>query len=161
MNILYRFCCFLGVHLPLFVSYFIARRIAEIKYFFFFSLRKTIKKNLEIVLRYKAEQLNEKFDYLLLRKTVKNNYYNFARYMADFFNITKWDKTRIEKKVIIENMNYLNEALSYGKGVIVITAHLGNWDLAGIITSLIGYKVNAIAIPYKSPTITKIYKEKI
>ena len=160
IEVLYRFFCFLGIHLPLPLSYFIARRIAELRYIFLPSLRRTMRKNMEVVLKYRAKTYGEKFDYSLLNKKVKQTYYYFAKYMVDFFNLPRWDRKDVEKRVKVENISYLDEALSYGKGVIVLTAHLGNWELAGVATSLLGYKVNAIAIPYRSPSITRIYKKR-
>ena len=158
--ILYRFFCFLGIHLPLPVSYFIARRIAELRYIFLPSLRRIMRKNMKVVLKYREKIYGEKFDYSLLKEKVKQTYYYFAKYMVDFFNLPKWERKDVERKVKVENISYLDEALSYGNGVIVLTAHLGNWELAGVVTSLLGYKINAIAIPYRGPSITRIYKKR-
>ena len=154
LNLIFKFFSFLGVHLPLPLSYFIGRRLAELRYIFAGELRKKVRRNLKIIMERKGEK---EFD---LQKLVKNTFYNFSKYMVDFFNIPKWDLRRVKKKVIIENMEFLDEALSYGKGVVALTAHIGNWELAGIVSSLLGYKITAIAIPYISHSITQLYKKR-
>jgi len=60
--------------------------------------------------------------------------------------------------VKIDNIEILNEGLSRGKGVIALTAHVGNWELAGIVTSLLGYKITGVSIPYLNSAVTRIYK---
>lgn len=43
--------------------------------------------------------------------------------------------------------------------MIALTAHIGNWELAGVVTSILGYKICAVVIPYLTPKITEIYKK--
>jgi len=50
--------------------------------------------------------------------------------------------------------------LALGKGVVALTAHIGNWELAGITASLMGYGVTAVSIPYLSPAVTRIYRKR-
>lgn len=154
VNLLFKFFSFLGVHLPLPLSYFIGRRLAELRYIFARDLRRKIRKNLKIIMEKKGEK-----DFNLER-LVKNTFYNFSKYMVDFFNIPKWNLKRVKERVIIENMELLDEGLSYGKGVIALTAHIGNWELAGVVASILGYKITAIAIPYLSRSITQLYKKR-
>jgi len=156
MNFLYKLCCFAGIHFPLPITCFIGRRLAEAKYIFRPDLRNGITKNLKIALKYRAKIEGKDFSYDELRKMVKQSYYNFVKYLVDFFNIPKWTGNTVRKKVKVENIHCLDKTLSSGKGVIVLTAHLGNWELAGVIASLLGYKINAIALPFETPKITKI-----
>jgi Kdo2-lipid IVA lauroyltransferase/acyltransferase len=154
--LLYRFFCFLGTYLPLKLIYFIAEILSKIKYLLSPGLRKTVKKNLKIILDYKGEP----YDADILVKKVKKTYSYFGRYLADFFNMPKWDRKRVEKKVKFENIEVLEEALSRGNGAVIITCHIGNWDLAGITAALLGYKISAIAIPYLSLSVTEIYRQR-
>lgn len=114
-----------------------------------------MRKNLKIIFEFK----NENYDEKKLKKCIKQVYHNFGKYMTEFFTIPKWDYRKVKEKVIVENIEILDNALSKGKGVIALTAHIGNWELAGIITSLLGYKISAVVIPYISPRITNIYKK--
>jgi len=54
--------------------------------------------------------------------------------------------------VSINNEKHIKDALSFGKGVIVVTAHLGNFPLMFMALTLKGYKVNVIIRPMRDGT---------
>lgn len=114
-----------------------------------------MRKNLKIILEYKEKRsLTERE----LDKYVKEVYINFGRYMTEFFTIPKLNYEKVKEKVIVENIEILDNALKKNRGVIALTAHIGNWELAGVVTSILGYKISAIVIPYMTPKITEIYR---
>ncbi|MGM0568580.1 MAG: lysophospholipid acyltransferase family protein [Elusimicrobiota bacterium] len=49
------------------------------------------------------------------------------------------------RKVEIEGRENIQKALSEGKGIILLSAHVGNWELLGSFLSMCGYKVNVAA----------------
>jgi lauroyl/myristoyl acyltransferase len=159
-TIIYNLFSFLGSHLPLAFLYIIARIIAYIRYIVSFRLRKTVKGNIRIVLEYKKSLEGVSYTEKQLNRLVKNTFYNFGRYLTDFFYVPRWDMKRVRKRVRIEDMELLNKGLSYGKGVIALTAHIGNWELAGIAAAILGYRVTAVAIPYLNPSVTRIYRNR-
>lgn len=114
-----------------------------------------MRKNIRRVFEYKKEKVSEGF----IIKKVKEVYFNFGRYMVEFFTIPRLTELKVKRRLIVENIDILENALKKNKGVIALTAHIGNWELAGVITSLLGYRVTAIAIPYLTPQITEIYKK--
>lgn len=98
-----------------------------------------MRKNLEIILGK---------DHPGIKKYPRQIYANFGRYLVDFFRAQKIDKKFIDKFVKIENLEYMDNALKKGKGVIGVTAHLGNWELCAQILARLGYKMNAIALTH-------------
>ncbi len=44
----------------------------------------------------------------------------------------------------MEHPEYLTEALSYGKGVVLATAHSGNWELLGASLAMYGFPLVAV-----------------
>lgn len=145
----------MGRFFPEKLCFFIARILAELRYIFTPGLKRIMRKNMRNILKYKE---GEKYREENLMKFVKEVYLNFGRYMAEFFTIPKLNHTKLKKKLIVENLNILDEALSKNKGVIALTAHIGNWELAGVFTSMLGYKICAVVIPYQTKKITEIYK---
>lgn len=145
----------MGRFFPEKLCFFIARILAELRYIFTPRLKRIMRKNMRNILKYKE---GEKYREENLMKFVKEVYLNFGRYMAEFFTIPKLNHTKLKKKLIVENLNILDEALSKNKGVIALTAHIGNWELAGVFTSMLGYKICAVVIPYQTKKITEIYK---
>jgi len=156
--VLYTFMSFLGRRLPLSFLYFLGKAAAVIRYFVQFHMRRTVKENLRIVLEYRKKTEGIAYTEKELQKLVMKTFCNFAQYLADFFYIPKWTADTVRKKVRVEDIELLDEGLSHGKGVIALTAHTGNWELAGIAASLLGYKVSAISIPYLNPAVTRIYR---
>jgi len=122
---IYRFGQFLALILPLRLAYFLASGLAQIYYYLAFNDRRNVQANLRVIF---PEVSRRK-----LRKVSKMVFRNFAKYLADFFRFEKLDRQYIDKNIKLENLHYFNEALVKGKGVIVLTAHLGNWELGGAV----------------------------
>ncbi len=159
-TIIYHFCCFLAVHLPLKVLYSIARLTAFTRYVFLHGLRRNVTGNLRVMLEYRKISRGVSYTEKELHNLARKTFYNFARYLTDFFYVPKWNLQTVKERVRIENIEFLNEGLTSGNGVIALTAHIGNWELAGIVSSMLGYKVTAISIPYLNPSVTRIYKKR-
>ncbi|MCM8756921.1 MAG: lysophospholipid acyltransferase family protein [Candidatus Omnitrophica bacterium] len=157
LYLLYRLAGFLALHLPLPLAYFIARRIADWRYYFIPRLRREIKANLKAALKQREQLTGVLTDPRMVRITVRKAYYQFARYLTDFLRSPRLTKAMVQRLVIVENLHYLETALAKKQGVIALTAHVGNWELAGIVTSLLGFPVAAIALPYKSKLVYRFF----
>ncbi len=160
MAFLYHLCCFLGVHLPLKLLYFIAKRVADIQYLYKKGIRQGVKSNIRQVLTFQAHQNGKSLNERLSEKYVKESFYNFARYAAEFSYLPKINKNNLKKFITIKGKRYLDQALAKGRGVVSITAHLGNWELGGVVTTLLGYPVNAVALPHKTSERDRIFVER-
>lgn len=82
---------------------------------------------------------------------------NFARYLVDFFLASRIDAAYIERCVKIEGIERLDCLLREGKGVIVVTAHMGNWELGAMVTGRLGYPLHAIALAHDNRRINRIF----
>jgi KDO2-lipid IV(A) lauroyltransferase len=82
---------------------------------------------------------------------------NFAKYLVDFFRFEKLDAEYIKNNIRIENIRYFEEALSKSKGAIVLTAHLGNWELGGVVIALCGYPFWVVALPHKDKRVDNFF----
>ncbi len=49
----------------------------------------------------------------------------------------------------------LDEALAHGRGVVLVTGHIGNWELCGQVFAYAGYPVTSIAKPLYDPRLTR------
>jgi len=49
--------------------------------------------------------------------------------------------------------------LKEGKGLVVPTAHLGNWELAGVLGGLAGFRLHGIGLPQVNEEVERFYKE--
>jgi len=92
-----------------------------------------------------------------IKKYAQKVFINFAYYLVDFFRYSKLNQDFIKKNIELEGLENLNKALAKCKGVIVLTAHLGNYELAGAVLSLLGYPLSVVALPHKDKRINKFF----
>lgn len=62
---------------------------------------------------------------------VKKTFMNFARTMTDFFRLAFMSKEDIVNSSKCIGYENVTQALTRGRGCVLITLHLGNWDYAG------------------------------
>ena len=82
---------------------------------------------------------------------------NFAKYLVDFFRYEKLDNEYIKNNIHIENLNYFEEVLRKGKGAIILSAHIGNWELGAVVVALSGYPLWAVALEHKHKKVTDFF----
>jgi KDO2-lipid IV(A) lauroyltransferase len=59
----------------------------------------------------------------------------------------------------VEGWNHLNRALEAGRGVIALTFHFGNWEIAGLGASFFGYPIAALAQRVRNPWMDRYIKK--
>jgi len=148
MYSLYRFGQWMALSLPHSIAYRVGVFLTRFKYMLCRGERTAMRKNMQIILGADHEGV-EKYPRLI--------YANFGKYLVDFFRAPKIDKEFIEKFVTIENISNMDEALTRGKGVLGLTAHIGNWELCAQIMALLGYKINAIALTHSNKQIDDFF----
>jgi len=146
---LYRFGQWLAMSVPLKIGYKIAVFFSDVHSLFAKKDRDTVTANLKAI-------LPELSDSEIARIRVRV-FRNFAKYLVDFFRFEIIDKDYIKKYVHIKDIHYYDEALKEGKGAVVLTAHLGNWELGGAVISLLGYPFWAVALPHKDKRINDFF----
>ena len=78
----------------------------------------------------------------------KRIFRNFARNLVDygrFHTITDEALDRLLPSV--EHLHFLEESFAKGRGVILVTGHIGNWELGALFFGRHGYKINVVTIP--------------
>ncbi|MCM8797387.1 MAG: lysophospholipid acyltransferase family protein [Candidatus Omnitrophica bacterium] len=66
----------------------------------------------------------------------------------------------LDKRVTMIGLERLKEALGWGKGVILVSAHFGNFPLLMAKLSLSGYKIGGIMRPMRDSRMEKIFLQK-
>ena len=134
--------------MPRKMAYAFARALADCHYFLSKQDRLAVESNLKKV--YKTEDLPS--------GVVRNVFRNFGRYLADFFTQTKYlDSDFITHHVHLHNIEYINDVLSQKKGCIIVSAHLGNWELAGAVLAKLGYPLSIVALPHQDPKVNQFF----
>ncbi len=74
-----------------------------------------------------------------------NNFRNHARNMVELFASSRWETTEIYKRIEFEGLDVFDSALSAGKGVILISVHVGNWEVAALYLASRGFDLSVVA----------------
>ncbi|MFA5089463.1 MAG: lysophospholipid acyltransferase family protein [Candidatus Omnitrophota bacterium] len=146
---LYRIGQFIALSLPLKLAYWVAVIIADVHYCLSRKDRQTITENLLVI--FPDKPWDE------IKKIRINVFRNFAKYLVDFFRFSLLDSEYIKKYIKVYNTHYIDEALAKGRGIVLLTAHLGNWELGGVIIALLGYPFWAVVLPHKHKYVDKFF----
>ncbi len=147
---LYRIAYSIARALPLRVAYAIAVFFADCHYLLSFTDRRSVRANLQAIL--KSDHVPSGM--------VRDVFRNFGKYLAEFFTMTQFlNDDFMKTKVHLTGTENLNEVLKYGKGGIVVSAHLGNWEMAGGVMSLLGYPMSVVALSHRDPRVNKFFND--
>jgi KDO2-lipid IV(A) lauroyltransferase len=146
----YKFGQFWVNYLPPRVAYSFAVFMSDLHYYFSFRDRAAVKNNLKAIL-----PSDENWDAL-----TKEVFRNFGKYLVDFFRMARSvDQQYIQENVTIKNQEALERMKQEGKGAVLISAHLGNWELGGAILSHLGFQITAIALPHKERPVNDLFNQ--
>ncbi len=146
---LYRLGQWVACALPLRFAYAVSICIADVRALFAAEDRRLVDENLRAI--FPEKSLRQ------IRRVRRRMFRNFARYLVDFFRFGLIDKAFIERSVRIEGRRHFDEALLRKKGVVALTAHLGNWELGGVVTALSGYPLWAVALEHRHPKVSAFF----
>ena len=127
------------------MAYWIGLRLADRLYARNGPDRRAVVSNLNQILSARGVIPSEGTVEGMARKTFQY----FGKYLVDFFRFSSLSEKELRKLVNVEHAEYLEEAYAQGRGVIAVTAHLGNWELAGAVVAAMGYPVNAVFLPQR------------
>ena len=65
-------------------------------------------------------------------------------------------RREVHKACRIEGLEIVDGLLAEGKGVIFVAGHLGNYEIGGILYSMLGYPVNSLARTIRNPWIDRM-----
>jgi Kdo2-lipid IVA lauroyltransferase/acyltransferase len=83
----------------------------------------------------------------------KRNFCNLGKGLIEVLNLRHLKDVQLDALVSVEGEEYLREAHENGLGVVLITGHIGNWELMAAILSKRGHRLNVIAAPLYDPNI--------
>jgi KDO2-lipid IV(A) lauroyltransferase len=150
-----KFAEFLSRLLPRKVGYGVARRVADLYLLFDRRGREAVMSNLRRIHQYSGVALSPR----ALRALARENFLNFAKYLVDFFQFLRPQPERISRLVNFANMTEILDALlAQGKGAIVVTAHMGNWELGASALAGLGYPINVVALWQPDEKLNDLYQ---
>ncbi len=82
---------------------------------------------------------------------------NFARNFVDFLRLGHAPPGALAGAVEVHGAEHLEAARNSGRGVILLSAHLGNWELGAAWLAAGGTPVHLVARPHGSPRVERFY----
>jgi KDO2-lipid IV(A) lauroyltransferase len=73
---------------------------------------------------------------------------NFARNLVDYGRFDTITDDALDRLLpSAQDLHFLDESFSKGRGVILVTGHIGNWELGALFFARRGFKINVVTIP--------------
>jgi Kdo2-lipid IVA lauroyltransferase/acyltransferase len=85
---------------------------------------------------------------------------NWAKNIADFLKHSVVSGERLKKRVEISGLDNLDGALKKGKGVVIFTAHIGNFEWGACRVAIEGYDMWGVSLARKSMLTNKFFELK-
>lgn len=134
----FRVFTFLVNILPKRLQYYLGSGFGKLAYSLTKSRRKVARDNIKRAL---GNEISDK----KITQLIASVYENLGFMLVEFILLRKINENNYEKFVNIEGYKNFVEAFEEDKGVIIYSAHFGNWEWLAVFISLMGYPINAIA----------------
>jgi KDO2-lipid IV(A) lauroyltransferase len=138
---LYKFARFLCMRLTPKGAYRLATFLSLVKYYISPRDRNAVIGNLKKILP--SSELPR------IRNYAREVFINFGKYLIEFFRFSLLKKEDYGHFIKIKGLEHIDKALKENKGIIVLSAHIGNWELGGVLMAMLGYPLFAVALPHR------------
>jgi Kdo2-lipid IVA lauroyltransferase/acyltransferase len=126
------------------VSQFIARVIYRLHK----RLRQTGLRNLEMAMPELTPQEHGKI--------LEGVFNNLGRLLGEFSQFLKISREKISDIVIYEGFENYAQAAAKGRGVLMLTGHIGAWELCAFAQGVYGHPLSFLARPLDNPLLEKL-----
>ncbi|MCF7869558.1 MAG: lysophospholipid acyltransferase family protein [Candidatus Omnitrophica bacterium] len=123
---------------PRIISYQVAKFFALLHYYLSKKDRNAVFYNLRPLVQKEKKR----------KEIARKVFINFAYYLTDFFCYSRLTRKFIKKYVSFQGLDSVDKAIKEKRGAILLTAHLGNYELGGAVMSLLGYPLSVVALPH-------------
>ena len=128
--------------LPEGLALWVGKQLGHWAYFIDFEHRRVAIKNLEIA--FGGEKSGSEIRGIALR-----TFENLGMNLVEFLRFPGLESEKLMEKLEIEGKFHVDAALRRRKGIIFLLGHIGNWELLGYGSRLLGGNLMAIARPLK------------
>ncbi|HOX07158.1 MAG TPA: lysophospholipid acyltransferase family protein [Planctomycetota bacterium] len=148
--LLYRLASLASNLLPRAAGNWVALRAADLCYLSWRSVRQAVRANLRTILGPDASEAHLRYQTLWTFRC-------FGKYMAEFVGNRRYDASFIDRCVTFRGIEHFDAARRAGRGAVLVSAHLGNWELGGAAMSCRGTPVLAIVQPHPNARVHRFF----
>jgi len=107
-------------------------------------------------IRHLEEFYGERLGPREIRRIAKGVFEHFACAVMELFALRSPEKFLNRLSVSIEGVDSVLRELEQGRGCLLVTGHIGNWELMAAYFARQGYSVHVVARPMRDPIFQKI-----
>lgn len=130
--------------LPINAGYGASKAVAAVMWRLCPAARERVRQNLAGLLGGSPAQFDE---------ASKEVFCNFGYYLFELFAMHRVEKLSIAT----EGLEFLEAARKANRGVIMMTAHVGNWELGARAFQSLGYATSAVALPHANAGLDALF----
>lgn len=135
----YRFFSYLSYRVPARIGYWIGGLVGDFIYL-------TWKRHAANAVSNMRRVMGKDADWRVVKEKSRASFRNYAKTLVDFLRFPHMSYEDIDRVVVAtEAIEHIEVARSRGRGLIIATAHMGNWDMAGALLGHVGLPMYAVA----------------
>jgi KDO2-lipid IV(A) lauroyltransferase len=94
------------------------------------------------------------------RRVIDGVFRSIARVLVAFARFPSIRRDNVDLWLRCEGMEYYDQAIRAGRGVLFATAHLGNWELSAYAHALLASPMNVVVRPLDNPLIDRLVENR-
>ncbi len=94
-----------------------------------------------------------------IRQVARAAYRHFGRVAVSFAWLPQTRPQALNRWIFVRGFDVFDKVLQRGRGAIVITGHLGNWELMAAIVAALGYPVTGVVTTQRNKRIEELMDE--
>ena len=95
-----------------------------------------------------------------IRRRARESFEHFALALSDFLRLDVLGREALVRSVEVRGERHLAAARSAGRGVILLSAHLGNWEWGAAGLAARGTPLHVIARPHPSERVERLFRRR-
>lgn len=90
------------------------------------------------------------------RRMVRDFFVNLGRMLSEFAKFPAYTRENVSRVITYDGFENYAEALARGRGVLVLTGHLGAWELSAFAHSVYGYPMHVVIRALDNPYLNQL-----
>jgi len=114
--------------------------------------------NVKIIRNNVSKVLNLNINDKEIHRIANRIFINWAKNIVDFLKHPIISKEKLKQRVGIEGLEHLDNALKKGRGAVIITAHIGNFEWGACRIAVEGYKIWGLSLVRKNRLVGNFFE---
>ncbi len=138
----------LFTRIPLWLAYLLVAIAADTVYLCWPNGRRAMRENMRRIFGPGREREADR----AARRSLRNYFY----YIVDLSRLQNETPEAIERRIIFDGWQIIDEAFRPGKGVVLALMHFGFWEVGGAAMAQHGYPMNVVAETFSHPQMNEL-----